>query len=630
MTERKGLLIGLGLALAGLVTTGAAAQTNAPAAFGSLVSQIAAFFPSLAGEVLEVKDKEVVVSVGRREGAQAGMEFSLFREGRELRHPKTGEVLGRAEQELGVAVVSQVSERYSVAAVAGGAGVRPGDRARIPAGEINLTVMALGSSGVGPEVVGAVYNELAEELGATRRFRVLSGDAFVAAAAQAGIPPERVVQGEGLAATAGRHRVRRLLVLWVKEVEAKPFVEARLFSFLPGRETTPLLTAGLFVPSSVKVTAAALPGGQPASNSRRFSANPQPPEAPRSSPRSFLARLLFGEAETEIASPANVSVRLREVARFGFPVLAMDVAVSPKDKVSRLVFTDGEKIYLYRIAGRALEPEWTYPASATGQVLSVQLADLNDDGVLEVVANRYSPQQNLGLTSFVLTTRDGKPSVLVQDLSQILFAVDATGDGVKRTLWLQRFNPDGFFAKGQAERYGLRDGRLVADGAVRLPRDFRATGATLSNIAGQGPRAVAYVDEQNRLAVATDGQEKWRSTSSVGGGGYLQLEVVRWFDRFNRGRFYSVEPMPLAVDLDGDGIEELLIPRNQVQGSLAVVFRSRAGYGIQTIHTGLEGIITGLGVIRGAPTPTLILSVVYFEGVMKKWGESSIILATLE
>ena len=129
MARFKGVLIGLGLALTGLLSTGAAAQRNGPAAFGSLVSQLVAFFPALTGEVLEVKGGDMILSVGRREGVQVGMEFSLFREGRELKHPRTGEVLGRVEQELGPAVVSRVAETYSVADVASGSGARPGDRA---------------------------------------------------------------------------------------------------------------------------------------------------------------------------------------------------------------------------------------------------------------------------------------------------------------------------------------------------------------------------------------------------------------------------------------------------------------------------------------------------------------------
>src|SRR5262245_1370538 len=68
---------------------------------GVLAEQISALFPKLDGEVIEVQGTTLTIGIGRREGAVAGIELSLYREGRELRHPKTGELLGRAEQPVG-------------------------------------------------------------------------------------------------------------------------------------------------------------------------------------------------------------------------------------------------------------------------------------------------------------------------------------------------------------------------------------------------------------------------------------------------------------------------------------------------------------------------------------------------
>ena len=53
----------------------------------------------------------------------------------------------------------------------------------------------------------------------------------------------------------------------------------------------------------------------------------------------------------------------------------MDIAVGSKDKIPRMVITDGERVYLYRITPeRVLEPEWTYRADTRREVFSVQLA----------------------------------------------------------------------------------------------------------------------------------------------------------------------------------------------------------------------------------------------------------------
>ena len=91
-----------------------------------------------------------------------------------------------------------------------------------------------------------------------------------------------------------------------------------------------------------------------------------------------------------------------------------------------------------------------------------------------------------------------------------------------------------------------------------------------------------------------------------------------------------MEPMPLAVDLDGDGVEEIIVPQNQVEGHLAVVFRGPAGYRLQSINSGFEGTITGLGAIPGEDPPTLIVAVVRFSNFAKTAGETQIIMTTSE
>ena len=608
--------LALALIVLPLAVVTVAAQTS-PSSLGVIVDQILGLFPKVDGDVVEVTDSTVTLSLGRKDGLVAGIELSVYREGRELRHPRTGALLGRTEQAVGRVLIEQVFEAYATGKVTQGTDVRAGDRARVSAGKIQLTVIPM-VEGVKDAVAEAAVQELIDGLTRTGRFQIATGDSLAVTLLQQGLQRSEILEGKGLAKLAERYKVENALIVHVKSVEKKPFMDVRLFA-LPGPST--LMTSGLFVPPSVR--AGPKGGDFSASNQARANQTARPQ-------LSLLARLLTGELDSGSYSTGEGSIPLKEIAKYPFVVTSLDVAMAPADKVVRMVITDGQKVYLYKIVERVLEPEWTWAADASAGVFAVQLADLDDDGVLEVVVNRYHPNPGIRLKSTVLATRNGKPVPTGGDSSQILIAVDANGDGVKKTLWGQDFAQAGFYKKGQADRLVLRNNVLVPDGKVALPSEFRATGATMSNIGGKDAlRSLAYVDEHNRIRVSVGTQEMWRSSSPVGGG-VVKLPVETQVERGGRTYIYHAEPNPVAIDLDGDGIEEIVVVQNQVPGRMAVVFKGPAGFRFQSVNSGFEGTITGLGAIPGDPIPSLIVAVTRFYGLLTNAGETQIIMTIPE
>ena len=603
------------IAVGGTGTSGA--QTASPPSLGVLVDQVLALFPKVDGEVIEVQGSTITLSLGSRDGLIAGVELALYRQGRELRHPKTGEILGRTEQTVGRVVVQQVLEAYSTGTASAGAEVQPGDRARVSAGKIKLSLVPIVEGGVKEALAEAAVHEVIEAFNRASRFQIGLGDGISVWIAQQGIKREDVLAGKGLDSIVERFKVEHMLIVAFTRVQGKPYMDVRLFS---SPAVSPRLTTALFVPPTIKPAAK---GDFSAAGKQRESQTPNPQ-------RSFLARLLFGDLDAGAYSSGESSITLKEIAKYPFYVTSMDVSVGSKDKIARMVITDGDRVFLYRITPeRVLEPEWTYRGDTRARVFSVQLAELSDDGTPYVVVNRYSQIQAIQVNSLILATKDKKPVVAVEDVNEILLAVDVSGDGVKKVLWAQSFVENGFFKKGDATRVALRNDRLVADGRVRVPSSFRATGATYTNISGKGTRALAFIDENSRLRIAIDVEDAFRSSSLVGGG-LPKLGVERQIERGGRTYLYTPEPMPLSVDLDGDGIEEVVVPQNQFPGRLAVVFKGPGGYRFQTVNSGFEGTIVALGAITGDGTPALVVAVARYAGMIGSAGETQIIMTTAE
>jgi len=95
----------------------------------------------------------------------------------------------------------------------------------------------------------------------------------------------------------------------------------------------------------------------------------------------------------------------------------------------------------------------------------------------------------------------------------------------------------------------------------------------------------------------------------------------------------NITPMPLAVDLDGDGVEEVVVPQNQLPGRLAVIYKGPAGYRFQTVNSGFEGTVTALGAIPGdgaGSMPTLVIAVVRSQNFFNTIAETQIIVTTGE
>src|SRR5262245_24496906 len=244
----SGLLLVLAMvAAADAQPAPSAAGSEAPLSFKVLVDQVAALYPVITTDIVEVEGDRITLAEGRAAGVTTGDELSTFREGRALYHPATNKLLGRTEEPLGRIVIKEVFENYSVAAQVEGKPAKAGDRARVSAGKILLTVASL-SSGPSTRVVDAGTQEFVQELDRTGRFRVVIGDQVAAYLAREKIAPGDFMNGRGVREAQADAKAANLLALHFTTNQGKPWVDVRLFS---QGQNAALLQTALGVPASV-------------------------------------------------------------------------------------------------------------------------------------------------------------------------------------------------------------------------------------------------------------------------------------------------------------------------------------------------------------------------------------------
>ena len=77
-----------------------------------ITEKIALAFP-MEGYVVQRADKKVTIDLGRLIGVKPGMKFVAFKEGKVIKHPKTGEVLDVETIEIGIVEIKDVRDKTS-------------------------------------------------------------------------------------------------------------------------------------------------------------------------------------------------------------------------------------------------------------------------------------------------------------------------------------------------------------------------------------------------------------------------------------------------------------------------------------------------------------------------------------
>jgi hypothetical protein len=269
------------------------------------------------------------------------------------------------------------------------------------------------------------------------------------------------------------------------------------------------------------------------------------------------------------------------------------------------------------------------------KLLSVQCAEVDKNPGQEIIVNQYI---NNALDTSILTYRNGRLQVLQEHIDVMLVALDTNGDGVNDTVWGQAYDLTEFFAIGRAALYAFDNGRLRRQEQVEVPRVFRATGVTLADLSGDGKRDLVMIDDSRQLRVYRGQQQLYKTGDRVGGG-YSVAEVEREGTSRVRHKFpYYLEPWMSVADLNGDGRQDVIVPRNirslggllpnvnlYSGGDVVVLSYNDFGYSLTAITPQFDGVVSGIGILRQRSYPAFVLAV--SQGTITGGGNSLLLIS---
>lgn len=627
-TERR---VRLGVLMTLLIAVGVSVQAQAPGILGRsldrLAVEMADLFPKLEGDVIKVEGNQVFITLGATDRLREGMELALFRKGEEFKHPLTGVVLGRFEDDLGVLVIRNVSESYASGTVRPAkpnVTVRAGDKVRITKGKIAVALLPL--TGELPPWASRdeILERLRQSLEQTERFQVTAGDNVRVYLAEKGLQSQPALSEETLGRMAQDLRVTYGVVPNGRQVGGEWALETRLVGLAHPRT---LLTSSAILTQPEPFARAESEGTGRATESGRTRPEVRPGlyKEARKPPAGYRLDL----------SALDLGKTMKELAAFPFVITSMDVGDASGDGGEDIAIADGKRVLVYRLSGEQVEQLDRYVPDRASRILSVQFAELDGKPGQEIIVNQFI---NNVFDTAILTYRNGRIQTIQDHLDELLVAMDTDGDGIHDTIWGQPYDLNEFFSAGQASRYAMVNGKLKRQAKIEVPKVFRATGVTFAKLGGDGQRDLVLIDESRQLRVYRGKQQLYKSNDRLGGS-FSVAEVQRATSTIGTIPVsYFMEPWMAVADLDGDGREEVVIPRNvrslgnylpnvnlYAGGDVVVLTQKEFGYSMTAITPQFDGVVSGVGILRQRSYPTFIVAV--SQGTFFGGGNSLILLS---
>jgi len=476
-----------------------------------LATAISSYFPPVQGEVMTVAGDQLTIALGTKDGLQKGVLLTVWTEGKEILHPVTNVVIGHIEEEVGSFEVTVVGETTSTGVMAKKLKEpKAGDKARITPKKIALGVIPLRAEH--PEIIQG----LAERLKESNRFTLLDsekGAAFL---------NDKKKRDASLITEMGKtFNLDVVLTVEVHPSDNKYLVTTGIFY---ADDARPLDTIVALLDLRTK---------------RDALGEVNPFFAPQREGKSDILELSFN-ARLFAAADLEGTGSLQ------------------------YVFSDGAKLHIFKEWPSGWREEWVETiAYPPGEMLhfNIDVADINGNGRPEIFV---TGMLNGRVISSVIEFKDG----VYQRIADVPGFLRVVASSRKESILIgQRYSPVSFFT-GQPKQYVWLDGKYVPTVEFPLPNGVDLYGFAYAVMGETSPLLFA-LNGNDQLMVYSDGVIIWKSEEKYPTVGTIVIKPLTGIDavlspsaEIDKTRKVKIRGRVFAADLNGDGRDEVLVPKN--------------------------------------------------------------------
>jgi len=526
-------------------------------ALRKLAKKFASTFPQVEGYIVSVKGRELFLDLKYGDNIADGNIMTVFREGEEFRHPLSGEVLGRFEEEIGKIEITRITEKYSNARVVSelkGKKVEVGDKVRITATRIKIAVLPFVNKSKQDLDTDTITEEMVNALKETQRFEIYDKDKFQVALLENNIDIKNFLPSRDLVRIKQIASSDFLLVNITRDLKGKQVVDSEIFSL---KDHSSIFATNAIVKELP--TRMASMGMPPATYQPRFSTGQT---------RSW-----------QQTSPVNPQFILQEQGKYIFQQEGLwksrifqseirNIAIGDVngDGLKEVVIIFRNRLEVYQAQGSKLQRIYSYTEKRTDGFISLDVADINKNGVDEIYISNISGEF---LKSFVIENKGGRFKKIAKDLPLFLRVFKP----YRKEPFLigQPMGTASLFSK-YMYHYTWNRNKLKRGNELGIPFTVTRTvyGFVLDDINRDGKEDILMIDNDDHLRLYTrKGDLKWMSREYYGGysisfadKGSGSWDISKPTDPIGLENMVSIKGRILIYDTDRDGLGEVIIQRN--------------------------------------------------------------------